>query len=137
MSGSLGRVALVLISLARYVRDILTRTPETLDQVTIAPDGNWIAQEMRPVAEPRPNVGSVVEVEDISLSEDEAPPARPGPSADVAPPSSASKRKAAEVIDLTLDSSDEDDEPLTRPAKRPYQSMDEPQPQTYTFPSAW
>ena len=112
---------ILLIRLARYFRDILTRTPEDLDQVTIEPDGTWVAQGMRPATQHRASSGHVVEVEDILwLSDDEATPVRSGPSMATATPSTSSKRKAAEVIDLTLDSSDDDDEPLARPAKRPH-----------------
>lgn len=123
------RVSFALTQISRYVRDILARTPETLDQVTIEPDGTWVALGMKPAAQPRTSLGDIVEVDDLlAVSDDEATPVRSGPTMAVAEGSSSSKRKIAEVIDLTLDSSDdEDDAPLARPAKRQNYTINEAQ----------
>ncbi|KAH8158544.1 hypothetical protein CIB48_g9707 [Xylaria polymorpha] len=131
------------LAVDEYAKDILERTEESIEQVTIEPNGQWATQSAEPV--PRKsrssNVSASIDVDDdISIVTDNpsyrnggygstphpyGTPARtfmgtPSPSSrepSNAPRSGSKKRPAAEVIDLTL-SSDEDDAPLTRPLKK-------------------
>ncbi|KAI1460722.1 PINIT domain-containing protein [Annulohypoxylon moriforme] len=127
-----------------YVDEVLSTTPDTLQQVTIEPDGRWRTKTEEPEpSRPRPTISNNIEDDDdlSILSDSHGFPngtssgmtngrhsfttpnrsfhsgtpvggARETPTA----PRSSNKRPA-EVIDLTLDS-DEDDEPITRAPKR-------------------
>ncbi|KAI0816237.1 PINIT domain-containing protein [Xylaria sp. FL0064] len=132
------------LAVDEYVRDILENTTDSTEQVTIEPDGQWSSHLTEPVPKKsRPSNGNTsIDVEDdVSVVTDNpiqsnyggtprpyATPVRTfmggaTPSASSREPSGAprsggSKRPAAEVIDLTLDS-DEDDAPLFRPTKKP------------------
>lgn len=120
----------------RYVKDILTNTPRSTEQVTIEPDGNWLLPALPQSEEqtrPQPEA-SFIEDDDLvvgqvsSRQSNTATPNRPGyvfgtpaqgssrEGSSIAAPRSSSKRAAAEVIDLTL--SDDDDADV-RPVKRP------------------
>ncbi|KAK5627728.1 hypothetical protein RRF57_003443 [Xylaria bambusicola] len=133
-----------------YVRDILENTVDATEQVTIEPDGQWSAQktETVPKKSRHPNANTSIDVEDdVSVVTDNlshsngygstphpyATPVRtlmsgetPGPGSrepSGAPRSGGTKRAAPEIIDLTLDS-DEDDAPLFRPTKKARGSYD-------------
>ncbi|KAH0565786.1 hypothetical protein GP486_000805 [Trichoglossum hirsutum] len=114
----------------QYVNNILQRTPQSVDQVTIEPDGKW-SQNALPTTSGQINGSTIqngdddddiIEIRDTrltSLKSDYAPAPAPGPKTPSinsrepsAPLSSSSKRH---VIDLTI--SDDEDEP-PRPAKR-------------------
>lgn len=121
-----------------YVKDILLKTSRETDQVTIEPDGKW-SQHIKSTPLKRgynSGFGSsddddIVEIKDTKVS-DVQKPSTPSfyspsirtpyassrePSSSAAPPKTSSKRPSA-VIDLTL--SDDDDVPLSRPAKRQF-----------------
>lgn len=107
-----------------YVQAILDSTPQSVDSVTVDPDGNWsVASQRSPSADLGPNSDDdedVIEIQDSrSVRKFDTPsqagtPSNRGNSQDTAQRSS-SKRPISQVIDLTL--SDDDDEP-PRPAKR-------------------
>ncbi|KAI0969362.1 hypothetical protein F4678DRAFT_440177 [Xylaria arbuscula] len=139
------------LAVDEYVRDILENTTDSTEQVTIEPDGRWSTQltEAAPKKYRPSNTNASIDVEDdVSVVTDNfshsnggyggtphpySTPIRsfmgggtPGsgsrePSG--APRSGGNKRPAAEVIDLTLDS-DEDDEPLLRPSKKARSALD-------------
>ena len=121
----------------RYVKDILTNTPQSIEQVTIEPDGKWLLptpqgeQNNRPEAET-----SFLDDDDLVIGQvtsrqsNTATPSRPAYSYSTPgqgssregssmPPRSATsnKRPAAPVIDLTF-SDDEDDDTAPPPPKR-------------------
>ncbi|KAJ2907256.1 hypothetical protein MKZ38_006550 [Zalerion maritima] len=127
-----------------YVKEILNNTSDDLDQVTIEPDARWHLGKDSPSRKSRPSFGESsalfggdddddqdIDDDVIAIPDDgkvfSTPftPARslgtPGfitsrESSSAPKPSSGSKKRKAEVIDLTLDS--DDDEP-PRPAKKP------------------
>jgi E3 SUMO-protein ligase PIAS1 len=131
------------LAIDEYVKDILENTSDSLDQVTIEPNGQWKTHSVEPT--PKKSTTSYAEAsidvdDDVSVitnntgynnRKTDTPYAYGTPSHYLmghATPSSISrepsgtpkskgKRTAAEVIDLTL-SSDEDDEPLVRAPKR-------------------
>ncbi|KAI0887413.1 PINIT domain-containing protein [Annulohypoxylon maeteangense] len=128
-----------------YVDEVLSTTPDSLQQVTIEPDGQWKTKTEEP--EPsrfRPAVSSKIEDDDdISIISDShgfpngtststangrnnySTPSRSfahsgtpsGGARDTSTAPRSSHKRPAEVIDLTL-SSDEDDEPIARAPKR-------------------
>ncbi|KAI1268665.1 hypothetical protein F5Y18DRAFT_441415 [Xylariaceae sp. FL1019] len=124
-----------------YVKDILENTSDSLDQVTIEPNGQWHknASSENPRKRARTSNSASIDVDDdISFLPSGQGSSHGGhsgahaystPSRSFATPSASSrepsgaprstnKRAATEVIDLTL-SSDEDDEPFAlRPPKR-------------------
>ncbi|KAI0542389.1 PINIT domain-containing protein [Xylaria digitata] len=129
------------LAVDEYVKDILEST--TAEQVTIEPNGVWSTQltEAVPKKSRASNANTSIDVEDdISVVTDNpsyssratphyATPIRSlmsgeTPNSGSREPSGAprsgggTKRPATEVIDLTLDS-DEDDAPLLRPPKKP------------------
>lgn len=119
----------------RYVKEILGNTSDDLDQVTIEPDGRWHTEKDSPSGRSHPSIGTSSAVFDdddiISILDDKAfstpfTPARSlgtpsfaasRESSSVPKPSGGSRKRPAEVIDLTLDS--DDDEP-SRPNKKPH-----------------
>ncbi|KAI1202576.1 PINIT domain-containing protein [Nemania serpens] len=134
------------LAVDEYVRNIL-ETTDSVEQVTIEPDGQWTTQTTEaPLKKSRvSNAHPSVDLEDdISVVTDNpsyggegfggtshaySTPSRSfvndrTPSSGSREPSSAPrstgrKRAAAEVIDLTI-SSDEDDAPIIRPTKKQY-----------------
>lgn len=123
------------LAVDEYVEDILTNTPQSVEQVTIEPDGQWVlpARQSEEKTRPQPET-SFVDVDDLviaqvsSLQSNTVTPSRSGYTFSTPvqgssregssmPPRSttSSKRPAAEVIDLTLS----DDEADARPIKRP------------------
>ncbi|KAI0417303.1 PINIT domain-containing protein [Xylaria grammica] len=131
------------LAVDEYVRDILERTMDSTEQVTIEPDGVWSTQltETAPKKFRASNANTSIDVEDdVSVVTDNPSYSNEGydtphyatpirtlmgggtPSSGSREPSGAprsggTKRPALEVIDLTLDS-DEDDAPLLRPSKK-------------------
>ncbi|GAP88522.2 putative zinc finger domain-containing MIZ-type [Rosellinia necatrix] len=130
------------LAIDEYARDILDKTADSVDQVTIEPDGRWTTQlnEAAPKKSRVSSANTNIDIDDdISVVTDNATystggyggtpqpfstpnrtfggrtPSSREPSG--APRSGSKKRPAAEVIDLTL-SSDEDDVPITRPLKK-------------------
>jgi E3 SUMO-protein ligase PIAS1 len=122
-----------LLTLGRYVNDILQSTPKSVDQVVIEPDGKW-SQNALPISPRRTNSSQlqnsggddvdddIIEIQDVrlaSLKTEYASTPTSGPKT----PSSNSRELSTSrsstnkrpVIDLTL--SDDDDGPQ-RPAKR-------------------
>lgn len=117
----------------RYARQILTQTPESVEQVTIEPNGEWVAPGAKKEVTPN-HEASFVDDDDIvvsevtraagkistGLSQTTAPTPHLATPTSVASrdtsaaPRSSNKRPAPEVIDLTL--SDDDEPP--RPVKR-------------------
>ncbi|KAI1429327.1 PINIT domain-containing protein [Xylaria sp. FL1777] len=139
------------LAVDEYVRDILESTADSTEQVTIEPNGQWSTQLTEPAPKKsRPSYANTsIDVEDdVSVVTDNpshsnggysgtphpyATPIRTFMSGGTpssgsrepsgAPRSGANKRPAAEVIDLTLDS-DEDDAPLFRPSKKVRGTLD-------------
>ncbi|KAI0554229.1 hypothetical protein F4679DRAFT_570615 [Xylaria curta] len=131
------------LAIDEYAKDILEKTEDSVEQVTIEPNGQWATQptETAPRKTRSSNVNTSIDVDDdVSIVTDNPSFSNGGygstphtystpirtfmgtPSASSREPSGAPrsggrKRPAAEVIDLTL-SSDEDDAPLTRPPKK-------------------
>ncbi|KAI0195390.1 PINIT domain-containing protein [Xylaria flabelliformis] len=131
------------LAVDEYAKDILEKTEDSVEQVTIEPNGQWATQptETAPRKSRSSNVNTSIDVDDdVSIVTDNPSYSNGGygstphtystpirtfmgtPSASSREPSGAPrsggrKRPAAEVIDLTL-SSDEDDAPLTRPSKK-------------------
>ncbi|KAF2965783.1 hypothetical protein GQX73_g7785 [Xylaria multiplex] len=130
------------LAVDEYVKDILESTTDSTEQVTIEPNGVWSTQltEAAPKKSRASNANTSIDVEDdISVVTDNpsygnrgtphyATPIRSlmsgeTPNSGSREPSGAprsgggTKRPATEVIDLTLDS-DEDDAPLLRPPKK-------------------
>ncbi|KAK4232123.1 PINIT domain-containing protein [Podospora fimiseda] len=127
------------LAIDEYVLDIVNRTHEDVEQVTIDTSGQWNAvdgQEEVAVAPTKTEAPSFVLDDDLIISEiphrvdrSTVTPSMNSVSASYiggtpnggmsrdasSVPRSSSKRPAPEVIDLTLDSDDED----SRPAKRP------------------
>ncbi|KAL1838845.1 hypothetical protein VTJ49DRAFT_2168 [Mycothermus thermophilus] len=126
------------LAIDEYVRDILTKTSDCVEQVTIEPDGKWSVPGANKHATPSHETTSLDD--DIVISEvtrtnrgSSTVGTAPGraststphlatptsvastPSAAAPPSRTSTKRPAPEVIDLTL--SDSDDEPA-RPVKR-------------------
>ena len=115
----------------RYVNDILEKTPLSIDQVTIEPDGKWSqtseAETLPRDSQDQPNVGDddeLVEIKDmprIAAAKNKvgliASPTREQPISVLAVNSAGSKRSISQVIDLTL-SSDENDEPTRTPKRQ-------------------
>ncbi|KAK3333888.1 PINIT domain-containing protein [Cercophora scortea] len=125
------------LAVDEYVREILVETSESVEQVTIEPDGKWAAPGMQRAAKSESHEASFLDDEDFVISEyprsrnqSNGTPARAGTVAGLigtpttnsrdssAMPRSATsnKRTLPEVIDLTF--SDDDDEPPARPMKR-------------------
>ncbi|KAI0879555.1 hypothetical protein GGS24DRAFT_2207 [Hypoxylon argillaceum] len=133
------------LAIDEYVRNIL-ETSDAVEQVTIEPDGRWTTQtaEAAPKKSRASNANTSVDIDDdISVVTDNHSYSNGGyggtphpfstpsrtfmgggmtPSSGSREPSSAprsvsKKRPAAEVIDLTI-SSDEDDAPIVRPPKK-------------------
>jgi E3 SUMO-protein ligase PIAS1 len=128
-----------LLTIPRYVKDILKTTSSIVDQVTILPDGKW---ELRARQEPVSKSNGFASDDDdddlieITKSGDSIRMSTPrtydtpalGSSTREASSSSAAprgqgstsgKRPIAAVIDLTS-SGDEDEEPLARQPKRQF-----------------
>ncbi|KAB5570329.1 PINIT domain-containing protein [Coniochaeta sp. 2T2.1] len=121
------------LAVDEYVKDILTNTPLSVEQVTIEPDGRWLLPSAQNEQKNQPQAEtSFVDDDDLvagNVSSRQSTAATPNRSAyqfstpaqessregSSMPPRSttSSKRPAAEVIDLTLS---DDDEP--RPVKR-------------------
>ncbi|KAK0668662.1 putative E3 SUMO-protein ligase [Cercophora samala] len=116
-----------------YARDILARTSESTEQVTIEPNGEWaLPGAKKDTGGTRSQEASYVDDDDLVVYENPSKPSyssaqhpssaaylgtpQSGASRDTsAAPRSSSKRAAPEVIDL-ISSDDEDD---VQPAKRP------------------
>ncbi|KAI1634156.1 PINIT domain-containing protein [Biscogniauxia mediterranea] len=136
------------LAVDEYVKDILENTSSSLEHITIEPDGRWRIQggENEPKRSRQSGVSSRIDDDDdISIVSDSqsfngAPkstyngvnaystPNRSvysagtptGNSREASAPKSGSNKRTAEVIDLTLSSDEEDDEPIIRPTKRQY-----------------
>ncbi|KAK8138925.1 hypothetical protein PG984_002305 [Apiospora sp. TS-2023a] len=124
------------LAIDQYVKDILDHTSESTEQVTIEPDGQWRAQASSEPEPKRPRYSSGVNASVIDDDDDEVVPldsfslqsarntqtpnqslfGTPGSVQGNGPPS-ASRKRPAEVIDLTL-SDDEDDEPVRAPKRQ-------------------
>ncbi|KAF3024352.1 SUMO ligase siz1 [Neopestalotiopsis sp. 37M] len=132
------------LAIDEYVKDILDRTHEDTEQVTIEPNGEWRTEDR---SEPEPkrarlsgahNIASIKvdDDDDVVALDDFSPPAgqriqTPSQSFNGTPSHnsqvngsnstpSGSRKRTAEVIDLTLSS--DDDEPLRPPPKRQNQN---------------
>jgi E3 SUMO-protein ligase PIAS1 len=125
----------------RYVKDILKNTSDSLDQVTIQPDGKW-EMHVKKETSSRPSYGAnsdsddeIVEITNLSNGIQMGAPKKTPVTNTIRESSSSSSlnrqsstglgssngKRPAAVIDLTS-SGDEDDDPIpTRPAKRQYQ----------------
>jgi E3 SUMO-protein ligase PIAS1 len=139
----------------RYVKDILTNTSPSIEQVTIEPDGNWHVPTPKTTEERRssasaPRDTSFIGDDDLMIAQPNAPsssratatPNRFNYGASLGGSSiagsretslmpgsatsrSGTKRAAPETIDLTLS---DDDEPPPRPAKRQNVGSENPAP---------
>ncbi|KAI1105881.1 zf-MIZ-domain-containing protein [Jackrogersella minutella] len=144
------------LAIDEYVQEVLEKTPESLEQVTIEPDGRWRNKTEEP--EPkrsRPTVDSKTDDDDdlailsdshglgngitngstngrLTLSTPTRSLIRSGTPATQR---SGSSKRPIEVIDLTF-SSDEDDEPIVRAPKRQYQGPS-PNAVDFTSPYNW
>ncbi|KAJ6441669.1 SUMO ligase SizA [Purpureocillium lavendulum] len=127
-----------LLAVDEYAKDILERTPKSLDTVTIEPNGQWTTKSSQEDRSGGVNGAALddddlVEISEVSVvgRRFETPknatprvstPASSGRDSSVNGPrgiaSTSAKRPAPTVIDLTADSDDEDDEPIQRPHKR-------------------
>lgn len=130
---------------SRYVKDIISKTSRSVEQVTIEPDGTWSQHSKSET--PNNNGASfgsdddeLVEIKDSRISalkmastpvpSNSSMRTPPMPSreasASVGPPypPTSGKRPISQVIDLTL--SDDDDEP-PRPPKRQFTGYSTPQ----------
>lgn len=135
------------LAIDEYVQEVLENTPESCEQVTIEPDGQWRvkSEEPEPTRSRAPNGTKIEDDDDISILSDTHAFGNGTPGGPIgsvrnamSTPSrsflgggtpngghretpntqrSGSSKRPAEVIDLTL-SSDEDDEPIVRPPKR-------------------
>ena len=129
----------------RYVKDILKKTPRSTDQVTVQPDGKWeLNAKKETTSNSRSNRFSTDSDDDlveITKTGDSvrmgtpqvfktpagALPARSREQSSASLPprdqgSTSGKRPIAAVIDLTS-SGDEEDEPLARPTKRQFNTV--------------
>jgi E3 SUMO-protein ligase PIAS1 len=125
---------------SRYVKNILTSTSKSIDQVTIQPDGKWeLHSKGEPQSSSRLN-GVASDSDDdlieITKSGDNIRMGTPRASGTTTggQPSTglngisretsavSAKRPRPMVIDLTSSGDDDDDEPLVRPTKRQYTS---------------
>lgn len=125
------------LTTSRYVKDILQRTPKSLEVVTIEPNGQWsiksAEQENGRSANANPSAegDDEIEIQEVTVvgGRRQDTPKNPTSGQTIGTPvstnrssaprgagSTSSKRPAPAVIDLTLSSDDEDDEP--RPPKR-------------------
>ncbi|KAI0110510.1 PINIT domain-containing protein [Nemania sp. FL0031] len=144
------------LAIDEYVRDIILETSGSVEQVTIEPNGQWTTQitEAAPKRSRVSNANTSVDIDDdVSVVTDNPSYSNGGydntphpystpsrsfvggmtPSSgsrepSTAPRSGSKKRPAAEVIDLTL-SSDEDDAPIVRTPKK--QKLGPPNNATY------
>ena len=117
----------------RYVQEILTQTSDSVEQVTIEPNGAWSVPGAKKEAKVVPNGASLFDIDNFEI--DVKPNINRTPtshrvhapisvistpnttaSRDSSAPARSGSKRPAEVIDLTL-SDDEDDDP--HPAKRP------------------
>lgn len=123
----------MILTGCRYARQILTETSDSIDQVTIEPNGEWAVPGAKKEVTPNQDA-SYVDDDDLVISEvtktggrgTAAPSFASVPTPHLATPTSvasrdtsaaprsSNKRPAPEVIDLTL--SDDDEPP--RPVKR-------------------
>ncbi|KAJ6787733.1 hypothetical protein PWT90_03481 [Aphanocladium album] len=114
------------LAVDEYVQDILNRTPKSLEGVTIEPDGQWHLKTEEPEGNNFPSEAFFDDDDDddaIEISEIGNIPVRPAaklptPNTPSRQNGGGTKRPAPTVIDLTLSSDDEDDEPIQRPNKR-------------------
>lgn len=137
----------LLLICIRYVRNILSNTSRSVDQVTIEPDGRWSQhskagspsnkgasfgsddEELIEIKDTRTAAIKMVNTQMPSVVSSRTPPmSSREASASVASThaSTSGKRPAAQVIDLTL-SDDDDDPPVSRPPKRQFTGYDTPQ----------
>ncbi|KAI8966869.1 zf-MIZ-domain-containing protein [Daldinia sp. FL1419] len=135
------------LAIDEYVQEVLENTPDSCEQVTIEPDGQWRikSEEPEPTRSRPPNNTKIEDDDDISILSDThgfgnsaaggsvgnvrnalSTPNRSLPGGGTPngglretpnTQRSGSSKRPTEVIDLTL-SSDEDDEPIVRPPKR-------------------
>ncbi|KFA65455.1 hypothetical protein S40285_00467 [Stachybotrys chlorohalonatus IBT 40285] len=128
------------LAVDEYVKDILDNTSKSLETVTIEPNGNWL---VKPSTDDKHGTSTTStfqdEDDDLELSEisvvggyrNETPknstpylstPVSAGRDGSSSAPrgiaTTSGKRPASAVIDLTLSSDDDSDEPIQRPAKR-------------------
>ncbi|KAI0603404.1 PINIT domain-containing protein [Biscogniauxia sp. FL1348] len=136
------------LAVDEYVKDILENTSSSLEHITIEPDGRWRIQgaENEPKRSRHSGVSSKIDDDDdISIVSDSqsfsggpkstysgvnaySTPNRSvysagtptGNSREASVPKTGNNKRTAEVIDLTLSSDEEDDEPIIRPTKRQY-----------------
>ncbi|OAA46608.1 Zinc finger domain-containing protein, MIZ-type [Beauveria brongniartii RCEF 3172] len=113
------------LAVDEYVQDILDNTPKSLEGVTIEPNGRWLSKAEEPESNNFPSEAYFDDDDDdaIELSVISNIPVRPvdklpTPSTPSRQTGGGTKRPAPAVIDLTLSSDDEDDEPIQRPQKR-------------------
>ncbi|KAJ9134469.1 Miz sp-ring zinc finger [Pleurostoma richardsiae] len=130
------------LAVDEYVKDILERTPKSVEQVTIEPNGEWKIQHDEEDQRPAPTTHNASFVDDddddLIISETSflgrgtSTPNRSLPFSTGTPtttgasresstmaPRSSHKRPIAEVVDLTLS---DDDEPSRPPPKKQYTS---------------
>ncbi|KAK0629857.1 PINIT domain-containing protein [Bombardia bombarda] len=131
------------LAVDEYVREILVETPDSVEQVTIEPDGKWAAPGTQKSSRKEQSYEpSYLDDDDFVVSETlsrasygtthcETPSRMAAPSTFLGTPTNSSsrdssamprsatsnKRPLPEVIDLTF--SDDDDEEPARPVKRP------------------
>ncbi|KAH8196613.1 hypothetical protein TruAng_009207 [Truncatella angustata] len=129
------------LAVDEYVKDILDRTHEDTEQVTIEPDGEWRTEGRAEPVPKRPRVSAAHSMSSIKLDDDDdivalddfSSPLASGRNTQtpnrsmIGTPSNAGngststpngRKRTAEVIDLTLSDDDDDDEPPRPPPKR-------------------
>jgi E3 SUMO-protein ligase PIAS1 len=135
------------LAVDEYVKDILAKTPKSLEQVTIEPDGNWTTKT-EAESQPNGNTGfasdgddDIIEIVDPkvnSLRKASTPatgtsatptPAPAGPSsvASVTPiPARPANKRSIDAVTIDLTASDDDEEPIRGPPKRQQTSFSGP-----------
>ncbi|KAF7544623.1 hypothetical protein G7Z17_g9804 [Cylindrodendrum hubeiense] len=126
------------LAVDEYVKDILSNTPKSLETVTIEPSGKWYIKTSDDERDKHGSQSQLSQFEnddyddddDLEISEVNIIGRRletpKNPTSSTSTPVSAgprlgstsAKRPAAAVIDLTLSSDEDDDEPIQRPTKR-------------------
>lgn len=109
----------------RYVQDILDNTSKSLEGVIIEPNGRWLSKGEEAEANNFPSEAyfdddddDAIELSVITNTPVRPPDKLPTPSTPSRQAGGGTKRPAPAVIDLTLSSDDEDEEPIERARKR-------------------
>ncbi|EJP64822.1 E3 SUMO-protein ligase pli1 [Beauveria bassiana D1-5] len=113
------------LAVDEYVQDILDNTSKSLEGVIIEPNGRWLSKGEEAEANNFPSEAyfdddddDAIELSVITNTPVRPPDKLPTPSTPSRQAGGGTKRPAPAVIDLTLSSDDEDEEPIERARKR-------------------